>query len=324
VLGSPAAALTARIAAAVLAIAVFAGAVRLLPILLAPSVPPGLAWPLGRGVALVGLEIALFVAPPLALALTAAGLVDRGEARALFALGVRPLTLALTATPTVGALALAAGLASHAVGLDAAAPGRLARSLLAQARATCVAEPAPAAAHVPLLGLTWVCLAGEPPRLVGALPMGGTPSSTTLAAATIALSDDLRTLQLGDAEVLTRLDAAVSAPGLGARVRVRSAMVRGLPAIGRASNLSPAARALVLGGTVLALAELAALVILARAIPSRVAAVALSAAGSAAALSLFSALERAHHATLAYAAVPALGMVAVVLAALPWWRTSPR
>src|SRR6185437_7633302 len=66
-----------------------AGAVRILPLVLAPGVPLRLVPVLARGVAGVAFETALFVAPPIAWALSASRLADRGEARALFAVGVR-------------------------------------------------------------------------------------------------------------------------------------------------------------------------------------------------------------------------------------------
>src|SRR5262245_59524974 len=93
VFGLPAAKRALALAGGIFAVAVLAGAMRILPILLAPGVPGRVALPLARGALGVALETALFVAPPLAWALAAARLVDRGEARALHALGIAPIRI---------------------------------------------------------------------------------------------------------------------------------------------------------------------------------------------------------------------------------------
>jgi hypothetical protein len=131
VFGLPAARNASFVAGGVFGVAILAGAVRILPLLLTPGVPAEVAWPLGRGVAGVALETALFVAPPLGWALAAAKLVDRGEARALFALGVRPWTIVLGAWPAAVLLAAGPGRPRRGVvgarGRGAGAPGAAAR-----------------------------------------------------------------------------------------------------------------------------------------------------------------------------------------------------
>ncbi len=142
-LALPAARLCAAVAAALLVVSLLAGALRLLPLLLAPDVPLTLAPVLARGVLGMSLETALFVAPPIAWSLAAARLVDRGEARALFALGVRPWKLLAASWPALAAVALLAGATAAAWGSEAAAPGKLLQDLLLEARRSCEAAPRP-------------------------------------------------------------------------------------------------------------------------------------------------------------------------------------
>jgi hypothetical protein len=303
-LAAPAARLTAVVAAGIVAVSLVAGLVRVLPSFLGDDVPLALAPVLARGIAAVSLETALFVAPPIAWALAASRLVDRGEARALFAVGVRPARIVASAWPTFLAIAGAAALASALWGREAAAPGRSLRDLLSAARAACVAAPPPAAVDVPLLGVSWVCLAGEPPRVVGAAPVG----SGAFAARSVTLSDDLRAFEAEDLEIL--LPPRGAEPP--AHLRAGVASIHGLAPLGQASNLTAAARAVLLAATATALAALAGGLVLVAAIRGRPAAFALGAVSPAASLLLFSALERAATPPLVYLAVPAAGLAALL------------
>jgi hypothetical protein len=344
ILALPAARLTATIAASVLAVSLIAGGVRVLPLLLSPGVPLRLAPVLARGVIGVSLETALFVAPPIAWALAAARLVERGEARALFALGVRPLGLIASTWPAALVVAIAAGLAAASWGREAAAPGRLVRDLLAEARDACRSAIAPSAVDVPLIEISWVCLPGEPPRAVGAALRGGPPEgpgargktsggdgaaqmTPAFAARSLSVSDDLRSIDAADLELVfpPRPSAApeaasASRPPLStagaARLRVAKATIHGLAPIGRASNLSVASRALLLGAAAIGLSAAAAARVLAFAIRSRARALAIGAAGPAAALMAFSSLERGPAPAIAYAALPLAGLAA--LTAVGW------
>ena len=310
---APAARLSAAIAAAILGVALVAGAVRVLPLLLAPGVPLRLAPVLVRGIAGVAFETALFVAPPVAWALAASRLADRGEARALFAVGVRPARIVASGWPAALGIALASALASAAWGREAYSPGRAVRAMLAEARAACAAAPPPAAADVPLLGVSWVCLPGEPPRAI--LPVG----RGALSASSLVVSDDLRTLDASDLDLILPTLATL-APGVEggppheARVHAAAASVRGLLPLAPASNLSPAARAALLAASTTALSVAAGGLALAAALRARAAAFALGAAGPAAALLVFSALERAPSPPAAYAAVPIAGLAALLAA----------
>jgi hypothetical protein len=312
-LGLPVGRLTVGIAVGVFAVACLAGLVRALPLLMAPGVPAGLAPAVARGVVGVALEAALFVAPPIAAALGAARFVERGEARALHALGVPPAGLLLGAWPVAAAVALASGLAVASWGREAAAPGRLVREMLVAARTSCEASSSstmPASAvEVPLLDVAWVCFPGAPPRLVGALA-GGSPA---LLAGAIDVSDDLRTLTVDDLTVAL----PPAEPGGGpTQLRAAHATVHGLLPAGRGSNLSPAARVAVLTGSSIALAGVAAWLALRGVSRTRPLALAMGAAGPLAALLVFSAFERVPTPPFWYAAVPAAGVAATMALAL--------
>jgi hypothetical protein len=312
ILALPAARLGGVIAAGVLAVSLLAGAIRVLPLLLAPGVSLRLAPVLARGVLGVSLETALFVAPPIAWALATARLVERGEARALFASGVGPARIVASTWPAALAVALASALAAASWGREASAPGRLVRDLLGEARAACSAAAAPAAVDVPLVGLAWVCLPGEAPRLVGAAPFvasHGGAEPAVFSATALEISDDLRGLE---ARGLTlALPSGGSDPGAGPRIHVGEATIHGVTPIGRASNLGVVGRALLLGASAVTMAAFAAASTLRGAIQSRVRALALGVAGPAAALLTFSSLERAPTAPLLYAAAPLAGILAI-------------
>lgn len=302
----PAARLTALLAGLLLAAAMLAGALRVLPLLLAEGVPLRVAPVLARGALAVALEVALFVAPPLAWALAASRMVDRGEARALFAMGVTPLRVVAGGSPVILAVAAAAGLASAAWGREARAPGRAVREMVAEARSACVNKEPPASIDVPLIGVSWVCLEGESPRAVGLV------GRAAFAASSVVVSDDLRRLS---AENLTLVLPSATPEG-AARVHVKEASIRGLSPLGRASNLSVPARVVALAGSAAALSVVAAALTLLASLRSRVAALALGASGPAASLLVFSALEREPSHAAGYVAVPAAGLAALAAAAL--------
>lgn len=310
-LALPAARLAASLAAAFLLVALLAGALRVLPLVLAPGVPLRLVPPLARGVVGMALETALLVAPPIAWALLAARLVDRGEARALAAIGVSPLRLVLGTWPALLGVALAAALAARAWGSEAAAPGRMLHDLLVEARASCEASPPPAAVPVPLVGLSWVCLEGEPPRAVGVASFGdaGSAAAPAFAARGIALRDDLRGFA---AEELTLFVPGDAAPG-ALRITVGNAVIHGIPPLGRASNLGPWARAWLVAGSAIGLSLLVFLLVLRRGVTGRVLAFALGVAGPGGALMAFSSLEREAHGAPLYALVPLAGALGIGL-----------
>jgi hypothetical protein len=283
----------------------------------AARVPLRLAPVLARAVVGVSLETALFLAPPIGWALAASRLVERGEARALFAIGARPARIVAETWPAAAAMAVAGGLVAALWGTEAAAPGRAVRDLVEEARVACASSHPPAVADVPILAASWVCLEGEPPRIIGRAPLG----RGAFAATSLAVADDLRTLDATDLDILV--------PGTDAspdvRVQARSASLRGLMPLGRASNLAPWARAALLAASAAALAALSSGLVLAAAVRSRAAAFALGAAGPIAALLVFSALERAPSPAASYALAPTagLGVIGLAFAALVLRRRAP-
>jgi hypothetical protein len=287
------------------------------PLFLAAGVPLRLAPVLARGIAGVSLETALFVAPPIGWALAASRLVDRGEARALFAVGVRPLQILASGWPAAAGVAVAAALAGAVWGEEASAPGLVFQRLLSEGRAGCAAATKPAVADVPLLGVSWVCLPGEPPRVVGPAPVG----AGAFAAGGISVSADLRAVEATDLEIL--VPAAEGRPE--ARIRSGVASIRGLVPVGRASNLSPMARAFLLGVSATALAAVAGGLALVASVRNRAGAFALGAAGPGAALLVFSALERGPSPLAAYLGVPGAGLAALLAAGrlASRWRSLP-
>lgn len=298
------------LATGVFLVAALAGSVRLLPLLLAPGVPGALALPLARSVVGVALETAFFVATPLAFALTASRLVERGEARALFALGARPRAIVSSAWPAAALLALACSLAAASWGADARAPGRLVTGLVEGARAECAAEARDGrvgSARIPLVDLSWVCFPGEPPRVVGRAPR---PADAAFSATSVELSDDLASATLAD--VALRVRGAESAD---LSLRARTASFRGLSPLARASNLQPLARALILCVTAVALAAALAAMVFVQNVGARPVAAAVGACGAAASLLTFSTLEASSHRLVHYALVPTAGLAAMLLAA---------
>jgi hypothetical protein len=297
-------------AGVVLAIALGAGMIRLLPWMLSKDVPLRVSLPFAKALTAVAVETAFLVGLPIGFALAAAQTVDRGEARALAALGVSPLGLVLGALRELGALGAVALLLAVAWDADASMPGRFARQLVDQARVSCAAASEPRTALVPLVGVTWLCFPGYPPRVVGALP--GFGERAWFTAATLTPSDDLTSFELSDLRIVTK--RTEGAPPL--RIHVSSARVSGLSPWGRPAKLSVLRRALVIvaSGALLALA--AAWVVLSRSKASRLSALAYGGAGALAALSALHALDKSPQPTTAYLLLPLIGLMALSLAVL--------
>jgi len=309
-----AASATARASLAILAVTILAGAVRVLPWIVAPHVPFRVALPFARALLAVGLETTLLAAPPVGWAFCAAILVERGEARALFATGMSPFAIVRTTLVAAAGFVLLTAVISLAWGREAAAPGRLARALVAESKQACGGgTEGGRAAYVPFVGVTWLCFPDAPPRLAGQLPTGG----GAFSARDLSISDDLRSLEFSDLRLLLGDKGAIS-------VRAEKAEVHGLAPWGRGSNLSPFQRALLLSMTGGAMALLAAAVVLARSIAHRLSALLIGGAGPVASLVLMSRLEQGDHAPWTYLTVPAAGILclaaATVLASLSRWR----
>ncbi len=294
----------------VLALGLAAGGIRLLPWLWAPEVPIEVALPFARALGAAATETALVVGAPVGAALAVAGFVDRGEARALFAVGASPLRLVLGASPRIAAFVLAAALVGAAWGSSADVPGRFAAELVEQGRASCARATSPKSAQVPLVGVTWLCFPGEPPRVTGGLPGLGEFGSFTARA--LRPSDDLRQVRFDELRVFTR--KVDDQPSL--ELSVQTATVRGLPGWGRSAKLGLVVRSALSAGTAMVLVLGVVFSVLHLGVTRRLGALAL---GGLPSLAAFTSLSRFDASSLPAAAcllVPFVGAAALVGVAL--------
>jgi hypothetical protein len=294
--------------AALAALVVFAaglggGVVRLLPWLVAKDVPLPLAVPFARLLVAAALEAAVLVGVPIGAGLGAALFVDRGEARALAALGARPSRLvAGLIAPGVLAVAAFVALSSSA---DGEQPGRFAARLLAAGRAACAGSSEPRRVDVPVLSVAWLCFPAGP-RIAGRSP--GTAAPVWFSAAGLRPSDDLRSLELDE--------VSLSAQLAGREVRIRAAEVHlhGLPSWGPSRLLAGALRGFVVASSAVAAALVAAFLAIRRPAVFPVVAAVASAMAAVALLAAVRALD-AHGAPPAlYTSVPLVGVAAQVAA----------
>lgn len=239
---------TAAALAAVGAVALLGGAIRALPWLLDRSIPLAVVWPFLRALAALATEVCVLFAWPVGWVFAARMLQERGEARALGALGESPRgALSALRHHAVGLTALLL-LASWAGSRNASEPGRVLRGLVSAARTECV-DAAPAAVPVPLASVTWLCPKGGGAVVLGRPPFG---SSAVFSARSLDIADDLRRVDMQRARAL-----------LGtASIRVEKLTLRGLPPLARASEEPPLVRALALALAALASAWLGALTML--------------------------------------------------------------
>jgi hypothetical protein len=306
-LGARALRMSALAVAVVLAVGSAAGLVRLLPWLLAPEVPLEVALPFARALGAQATETAFLFGLPIGFAFAAARFVERGEARALFALGASPLRIAGSIAPHAllcASISLALGLAW---GSAADVPGRFARQLVEQGHASCTKARAPRSASVPLVGVTWLCFPGRPARVAGPLPGAG--SSAWFTATDITPSDDLSSVELANLRIVSKMGDG----GQRLDVSVRHGTIRGLPAWGRSAKLTPLARGALTATTALALSVVGLLALVALGVERRWLALAF---GGAPALTAFVVLHRLDPSSLAspaYALVPASALALLVL-----------
>jgi len=288
---------------AALALALVAGAVRLLPWLFDPGVPLGVAAPFARGVALLALEAAVLLGWPLGWAAACARAVESGEARVFALLGEPPRRTVARLAPQGAALAALVALVSFLGGREASAPGRIVGELIAAGRAACVAAPRPATFHVPFVGATSLCVPGAAPRLLVEAPLG----RAIVSAADARVAGDLRRVDLDDARL---------ALASGVDVHVGALTVRGLPPWTHASSLPPWARALLVALSGAGSSALAAHLLLARRVREGLArALVLGAAGPLAALAALRAFERMDVRAGWFVLVPLAGWAAVLAVA---------
>lgn len=293
---------TAAAAAVVLALGTFAGLVRLLPWLVSPNLPLSVAWPFAKVLLATALEVALVVGLPLGWALSFAISVDRGEVRALEALGTSPMRLVgMTAVPALGIAGLGAAVVL-AGGRDASRPGRLAADLLAEARVAC-AEAPPRAIDVPLVGASWLCFEGSPPILFGRLGEG--EGAIPFTAAGVHIDDQLDELAFDDFRLVA------TGPG-SLRLQVANATIRGVSEAARTAKVAALPRALLLFLTAAWLSLGAGFCVARAKIGGLVVAGAIGMAGPLTAVATLSALEGAGRAGLAYLLVPLASSVSIL------------
>jgi len=290
--------------ALVLLLAVSAALVRLLPWLLAVDVPTSVVAPFAEALLAVALETALLVALPTGFAIGAAVFAERGEARALMALGAAPARLVARAGPHALVAAALAFSVMVACDSDAQAPGRIALRLIEQGRRSCASARPPRAALVPIVGVAWLCFPGLPPRVVGTLPRLG--DRAWFSAANLEASADLRSFVLDDLHLATRAQPG----GTRLSLSVERARVTGLSAWGRLAKLPTVARAALVSTVAALLALLAAWLVLASGLTSRVGAGATGAFSALATVRTLHFVDAAPGGWLAYGWVPVAGAAA--------------
>lgn len=298
--------------ALVLAAGIAAGAIRLLPWLVAPGVPLRLAAPFARALLLGAGEMTVLVALPVGVAIAAAVFVERGEARALCTLGVPParLCVALVAPGVV-----LVGLYTAAVSYTPSeSPGRLAARLLDEGRASCADGALPRRVDVPLVALAWLCFR-EGPKLVGHLP--GVSRDAWFSVDDVQLDGDLRSLGARGLALATRLESRPL------HLRVAEARVRGLRGWGRAKSATGAFRGALVGAAALASALSVALGLIRGGRPGPVAAGVLAGVSAAVMAFILSRLDARDAPLSAYVAVPIAG-TAISAGAFALFRAAAR
>lgn len=292
--------------ALVLAVGLAAGTVRLLPWLLAPEVPLRVALPFARALGASATEIAFLVGAPIGAALVVVSFIERGEARSLMAVGASPLRLTLSTFPHLALVGLAAFSASLAWGSGADVPGRFARQLIHEGRSSCAGVEQAKSASVPLLGVTWLCFPGQPPRITGALP--GLGGRAWFSARELEPSDDLRELRLVDMRVVSRrLDEKHYLD-----LSVQNGTVRGLPGWGRSAKLPLSVRSALSAATAVLLALGGVLSALRLGTTRRVTAIAVAGVPVLASIALQSRLDAGGGSAKSYLLVPVVGVVTLV------------
>lgn len=297
-------------AVAVLAVAAAAGLVRLMPWLLAPEVPARVTLPFARALGAAATETAMLVALPLGFALAAATAVDRGEVRALAALGVSELRLVGSQWRHAALGSALAFVACLAWGSTSDVPGRFAAQLVQQGRSSCASVREPRSITVPLVGVTWLCFPGQPPRVSGPLP--GSRGRAWFSATQLTPSDDLREVSLVDLQVVTQAPAGERR----LRLQTRDGVVRGLPAWGRSATLSAPKRSALAALTALVLALGASFLVLRAGLSRRWHALVGGGTPAVAALIVLHRLDASGLGPLTYAAVPLAGASILLLLAL--------
>jgi hypothetical protein len=299
--------------AAIALVGVVSGAVRLLPWLLTPAVPLGVAAPFARGLLEVAMEVALLVGWPVGWALAVFRFVENGEARVLLILGERPLHTVGRLLPQGAGLAAALAAVALVYGSDATSPGRVANELLAQARASCDQARAPTTYSIPFTAFVWLCAPGHPPRLVGAAP--GALGGAVVTAHGAQIAGDFRSIELSDARVFLP-GSSFGPTEMPVEIHASSLRLLRMVPWARASTLPVAMRAPLVAVSAWATALIASYAVLRRAVRTRLGALVLGASGPLVALGLLRLLERADAQAAAFLAVPLTACVAAPILAV--------
>ncbi len=171
--------------AAALSVGLVAAGVRVLPWIASPSVPAPVILVFVRVLALATAEVCLLLAVPIGLALETWRLTADHSVRTLLSIGVRPWTLAAHSAAVAAALALVSAGVSSSWGTELQAPGTLSNRLLQAGRDVCASRQP---ASVPMVGVTWLCVAGRA-RLLGVT--GHPPSQVAWSASNASFASDL-------------------------------------------------------------------------------------------------------------------------------------
>jgi hypothetical protein len=293
--------------AIVLGTALLAGALRIIPWLVDPDVPPEALGPFVRGALSLSVEAALLVGWPLGWCLTAERAVTRGEWSAVESLGERADVAALRLLPQLAAPALVLTVASMVWARDTHAPGLVARELVMGAGRACAEATSPETLRVPVVEATWLCAPGQTPRVFLRGPGG--LRQVLLTATDLVPSGDLRAVELTDVHVATT----------NFHLQAGKIAVRGLQPFVGSDPSAPWARMAALVLSLTLTAWLAFREPLRGALRGRLSAVLTGASGPLVALFALRALERTASAPWAVAVPPLLGALALLVAA----RTLP-
>jgi hypothetical protein len=174
----------------------------------------------------------------------------------------------------------------------------MATSLVEQGKSSCHNAASPHSALVPMVGVTWLCYPGHPPRVAGKLP--GVGERAWFSAGELRLSPDLRRFELHDLRLVTRPEGA----GPQLRLHVDRAHVAGLKPWGRSAKLPTRARAALVATVAALLALLVAWLMTAGMVASRAAAMAIGGTAAVAAVHLLHRVDGGPSGVSAYFWVP--------------------
>jgi hypothetical protein len=221
--------------------ALVAASVRVLPWLLDPSLPVGVAMPFAKSLLTIALEAAILTGWPVGWSIAMQRLADRGESRVFALLGESPRVTMSRLLPQGASLFALLFSVSYLGGLEAGEPGRVVNDLVAKSRSACERANAPVVYAVPFADVAWLCGTEGGPRLLGH-PPGGFPTGAggaTFTAARAQVSGDLSRVDLQDARI-------AAGP---LRAHVSTLRIRGLVPFAHASGLPPFLRALVVASS---------------------------------------------------------------------------